>query len=90
MAIFGGIGLRGLRGSPLWIAAGWALHPVWDVALHYAGPGRAFAPDSYTVTCLSFDLLVAAYVAVAYRRGPVSAEQSGRRAAVEAIPVAGR
>jgi hypothetical protein len=66
---YGGLALRGLRGSPLWLAAGWALHPVWDVALHYFGPGHAFAPDAYAITCLSFDLLIAAYITVGYRYG---------------------
>jgi hypothetical protein len=89
VALFGGMGLRGLRGSPLWIAAGWALHPVWDLALHYAGPGRAFAPDTYTITCLSFDLLVAAYVVVVHRLGLVGEGQPGRRGRA-AVPVAGR
>jgi hypothetical protein len=69
VVLYGGVGLRGLRGSPLWLAAAWALHPVWDVALHYFGPGHAFAPDAYAITCLSFDLIVAAYIAVAYRYG---------------------
>jgi len=27
VVIFGAMGLLGLRGSPYWIAAGWALHP---------------------------------------------------------------
>jgi hypothetical protein len=67
--LYGGLGLRGLRGSPMWLAVGWALHPVWDVALHYFGPGHAFAPDAYAITCLSFDLLVAAYIVIAYRYG---------------------
>lgn len=46
---FGVMGMLGLRGagvgassgSAFWIAAGWALHSVWDVALHYFGPGNA-------------------------------------------------
>jgi hypothetical protein len=42
---------------------------VWDVAVHYAGPGHAFAPDAYAITCLSFDLLVAAYIVVDHRYG---------------------
>jgi hypothetical protein len=69
---FGFMGLLGLRGSAefrgcaYWIAAGWALHPVWDVALHYFGPGNTFAPWPYTVACGSFDLIVAAYVVLAY------------------------
>ena len=36
--VFGAIALLGLRSSPYWIAAGWALHPFWDVVLHYMGP----------------------------------------------------
>ncbi len=63
---FGVMGLLGLRGSVYWIAAGWALHPVWDIALHYVGPGNAFAPWPYTIACVSFDLVVAAYVVLAY------------------------
>jgi hypothetical protein len=66
VAIFGSMALLGLRGSLWWIAAAWALHPLWDVGLHYLGPGRSFAPETYTIACLSFDLLVAAYVAVVY------------------------
>jgi hypothetical protein len=64
--VFGAIALLGLRGSPWWLAAGWALHPLWDVVLHYIGPGYSFAPITYTLPCLSFDLLVAAYIAIGY------------------------
>ncbi len=67
MPDYGGLGVWGLFRSPVWLAAGWALHPVWDLGLHYFGPGHAFAPDAYAVTCLSFDLLVAGYVAIRYR-----------------------
>ena len=63
---FGVMGLLGLRGSAYWIAAGWALHPVWDVALHYFGPGNALTPWPYAIGCGSFDILVAAYVVIAY------------------------
>jgi len=66
VGIYGAMALRGLRGSPWWLAAGWAAHPIWDIALHYFGPGNSFAPVGYTITCLSFDLLVAGYVVVAY------------------------
>jgi hypothetical protein len=64
--VFGAIALLGLRGSPWWLAAGWVLHPLWDVVLHYIGSGYSFAPITYTIPCLSFDLLVAAYIAIAY------------------------
>ena len=71
IAVYTTMGVFGLRGSPMWLAAGWALHPVWDIALHYFGPGHAFAPETYTIACLSYDLLVAAYIVVAYRFGLV-------------------
>lgn len=66
VVIFGTMALLGLRGSPYWIAAGWALHPLWDAGLHFIGPGNFFAPFSYTIACVSFDLVVAAYIAIAY------------------------
>ena len=64
---FGTLGLYGWRGSPYWLALGYALHPVWDFGLHYLGPGHSFAPLSYTVACISFDWVVAAYILSAYR-----------------------
>lgn len=65
VAFYGAVGYRGLRGSPMWLAAGWTLHPLWDVPLHFAGPGAAFAPASYTLPCLSFDLVVSIAIALA-------------------------
>jgi hypothetical protein len=64
--VFGAIGLLGLRGSPYWIAAGWALHPFWDVVVHYVGPGHTFTPWTYAIACVSFDWIVAIYIVVAY------------------------
>jgi hypothetical protein len=75
--VFGAIGLLGLRGSPYWIAAGWALHPFWDVVLHYIGPGRAFTPWTYAIACVSFDWIVAIYIVVAY--GVVGGRRLGFR-----------
>ena len=74
-----GMGLVGLFGSVWWIVAGWALHPLWDVGVHFLGPGRSFAPETYTIACLSFDLLVAAYIAIAYAVGQLRGRTSGRR-----------
>jgi hypothetical protein len=76
---FGVAALRGLRGSPWWLAAGWALHPVWDALLHYVGPGRSFAPAPYAIACIGYDLVVAAYVALAY--GLVGGRRLGFRGA---------
>jgi hypothetical protein len=63
-AVYVALGYRGLRGSLWWLVAGWALHPVWDAALHVAGPGAPFAPAWWAVPCVSFDLVVAGLVAL--------------------------
>ena len=68
---FGTLALLGLRGSPYWLAAGWALHPFWDVVVHYIGPGHAFTPWTYAIACISFDWLVALYIVIAYGLGLV-------------------
>ena len=75
--VFGTMALIGLRGSPYWLAIAWALHPVWDVGLHYIGPGNAFAPFTYAIACVSFDLVVAVYLAIAY--GLIGARRLGFR-----------
>ena len=64
---FGTLGLYGWRGPAKWLALGWALHPLWDLPLHYYGPGRSFAPWTYAVACLSYDWVVAAYILIYYR-----------------------
>lgn len=58
-AIFAALALAGVRWSAWPLALGWALHPVWDAALHLAGAGAAVAPRGYVLVCVSFDLLVA-------------------------------
>jgi hypothetical protein len=68
VGIYGAMALAGVRGSAWWLVAGWALHPVWDIGLHEVGAGRAFAPRTYVLLCLSFDLAVAAIVALAIVR----------------------
>lgn len=35
----------GRRVSFYFVAAGWLLHPLWDVGLHLRGPGRHIVPD---------------------------------------------
>ena len=66
VVVIGAMGLLGLRDSPYWIAAGWALHPLWDVPLHYIGPGHSFAPASWAISCVTFDWVVAVYIVIAY------------------------
>jgi hypothetical protein len=67
--VFGTMALLGLRGSPWWLAVGWALHPLWDVVLHLIGPGGSFASQPYAVACITFDWVVAAYIAIFYGLG---------------------
>jgi hypothetical protein len=64
---FGTLGLMGWKGSPKWLALGWALHPLWDFGVHHLGPGGSFAPLSYVFACITFDWVVAAYVLIYYR-----------------------
>jgi hypothetical protein len=61
--LFGLMGITGIRGSGWWLVVGWAIHPAWDIGLHYFGPGNLFVPAWYAIACVTFDLLVAAYVA---------------------------
>ena len=86
VAVYGTLAALGVRGSHWWLVAGWAAHPVWDVALHYVGPGHAFAPDTYTIPCLSFDLLVAVYIVLVGARWSRTAVRAdaGTRAPVAA------
>jgi hypothetical protein len=64
---FSAMGLAGWKGSPKWLALGWVLHPLWDFVLHYLAPGRTFAPLAYTISCITFDWVVAAYIFIYYR-----------------------
>lgn len=73
---YGGLALLGVKRSAWWLASAWALHPVWDIAIHYLGPGASFAPDWYAIACVSFDLLVAAYVAHIAVRGLPNASRT--------------
>jgi hypothetical protein len=59
VALYGTIGLLGIRGSYWWLFAGWIAHPVWDVGLHCLGSGASFVPAWYAITCASFDVVVA-------------------------------
>ncbi len=69
VGIYGTLGMLGLRRSAWWLVAGWAAHPVWDIAIHYVGPGSEFAPAWYTIPCLSWDLVVAGALAYRLARG---------------------
>lgn len=84
--IFSYAAMRGLRGSAWWLVAGFALHPVWDVALHVAGAGRSVAPEWYTTSCLTYDLAVAAIAAIAILIGTHLTDVPARARAI-ALPL---
>jgi hypothetical protein len=63
--LYGGVAWLGFRMSGALLAIGWAMHPVWDVALHLQNPGAAYTPDWYPWGCVSFDMIVAGAVFVA-------------------------
>ena len=84
VAMYGGLAVLGVKRSVWWLASAWALHPVWDIAIHYLGSGASFAPQWYVIACVSFDLLVAAYAAHIAVRGltnPSGATHTKPRAA---------
>lgn len=61
--LYGTAAVLGLRANPWWLAIGWGAHPVWDVGLYLTGPGHEFAPSWYAIGCISFDAVLALYIA---------------------------
>ena len=61
VGLFGYVAWMGRDRGYTWLAAGWGLHTVWDVALHVWGSGQPYAPEWYAWLCISFDLVVMAY-----------------------------
>ena len=60
VAIYAVFAWLGLKKSGWFLAAGWALHPLWDAGLH--DYSTEFVPHWYINGCIGFDLFVAAYV----------------------------
>ncbi|MEM7110957.1 MAG: DUF6010 family protein [Chloroflexota bacterium] len=58
----------GWRFHTLWLAVGWGLHPIWDAALHLFVGGADFVPEWYVWACISFDIVVAAYIVMQVRQ----------------------
>lgn len=65
--LYGAAAWVGLRRWLAVLALGWAVHVLWDVALHMDGPGAAFTPAWYPWLCIGFDLVVAGAVLVLAR-----------------------
>jgi hypothetical protein len=60
--LFTAIAVGGLILSPWFLVLGWIAHPVWDVML-YRGDATLFVPKWYPIACLSYDLVMAVYMA---------------------------
>ena len=67
LVVFTLIAVLGLRVSPWFLVLGWASHVWWDIFLHLVRE-QVFVPDWYPVACISFDLIVAAYIAAKLRK----------------------
>ena len=67
LVVFTLIAVLGLRVSLWFLVIGWASHVSWDVLLHLIRE-QPFVPDWYPVACISFDLIVAGYIAVKLRK----------------------
>ena len=65
MLLYGAAAWLGFRVSAAVLALGWAMHVVWDVALHLQGAGAGYTPFWYPWGCVSFDLMVAGAVLAA-------------------------
>jgi hypothetical protein len=57
--------IAGFANSPGWLAAGYAAHGVWDV-FHHPHRLGAKVVEWFPSVCLSFDLLVAAFILVRF------------------------
>jgi uncharacterized protein DUF6010 len=64
MLLYGAAAWIGFRKSIALLALGWAMHPVWDVALHLQGAGAEYTPHWYPWGCTSFDMIVGGAVFV--------------------------
>ena len=68
VVIYGAAAWAGFRGRRGLLAAGWAAHVAWDVALHLGGAGAEYTPPWYPWGCVSFDLVIAGAVLMSMER----------------------
>lgn len=61
--LYGTAAVLGLRVNPWWLAIGWGAHPVWDAGLQLMGGGHEYVPSWYAISCISFDAVLALYIA---------------------------
>lgn len=64
--LFSVLAFLGFTFSPWVLALAWFAHIAWDTLLHSQNTG--FVPQWYPAVCVGFDLVVGAYLIVAYSR----------------------
>jgi hypothetical protein len=69
VAVFGTLAGMSIIGSPWWVVAGFALHPLYAIYFHYIGAASQFAPAPFVVANAAFDVAMALFVAYAALRG---------------------
>jgi hypothetical protein len=75
VAAYGLVAYLGATRSAWWLAAGWLAHVGWDVTLHGAS-ATPFVPLFYPMFCVSYDVLVAAYVVTRRKAWPAREKRS--------------
>lgn len=77
IGLYGALAWLGITRSYNWLALGWLLHPIWDIALHFLGPGAHIVADWYAIACVSFDVAMAGYIYfLATKTHPISVAQA--------------
>ena len=59
VVVFTLLALVGLRWWPTLLGIGWLLHAGWDILVHW--PPQPWVPVLYPLSCVAFDLVIAAY-----------------------------
>ncbi len=68
VAVFGSLAGLTIVGAPWGALAGLALHPIYAYYFHFSGAGQEFAPPTFVVTTMAFDVAMALFVAFAIWR----------------------
>jgi len=77
VAVFGSLGMMSALGfSPWFVVAGLLLHPLWLYQFHLIGTGSSFAPPTFVVATMAFDVALALYVVVAILLGRRAAKSA--------------
>ena len=60
---------RAAPGLAFWAGLGWALHPLWDLLHHEHEDAKGYVPHWYPMVCITFDIVMSAYLFNMWREG---------------------